>query len=57
MSEQHERHERRAYVCADPKTKVIHRRVFLLPGEPVPRCLTHGPMRRQENNRYRGKQA
>lgn len=47
--------ERRAYVCADPKTKVIHQRRFLMPGEKVPRCDLHGPMKRQENNRYRGK--
>ena len=49
------KHERRAYICEDPKTKVIHVRRFLLPDEPVPRCETHGPMKPQANNRYMGK--
>lgn len=55
MSERQGRHERRAYVCVDPKTKVIHERRFLLPGEAVPRCGIHGPMKSQANNKYRGR--
>lgn len=43
------RHARRAYVCEDPKSKVIHQRVFLLPGQPIPRCSEHGVMRQQGN--------
>lgn len=49
------RRERRAYYCEDPKTKVMHRRVFLLPEEEIPRCETHGKLQRQANNRYMGK--
>lgn len=49
---------RRCVVCLEKgpnNTVVVHERRFLLPGEPVPRCAIHGPMRPQANNRYLGK--
>ena len=48
------RHPRRAYVCVDPKTKEIHERKFLVPGEKVPMCPVHGLLRPQANTPYRG---
>jgi hypothetical protein len=49
--------ERRAYVCyaKEGNAEVVHYRRFLLPGEAVPKCATHGPMRPQANNLYFGK--
>lgn len=47
------RRERRAYYCEDAKSKEVHRRVFLMPGETVPTCATHGKMRQQANVSYK----
>lgn len=45
--------ERRAYICLNADGS-IHRRVFLLADEQIPRCATHGRMRKQRDQPYRG---
>lgn len=44
---------RLAYTCQH-KDHQVKPRVFLSPGEPVPRCKQHGKLERQENNTYMG---
>ena len=46
--------ERRAFVCVDAASGLIHKRVFLDPTEPnrAPRCEAHGKMVKQPNRPY-----
>jgi predicted transcriptional regulator len=44
--------KRLAYTCE--KCKEVRPRSFLKPGDPIPRCDTHGPMTVQKNAPYKG---
>jgi hypothetical protein len=44
---------RRAYICEGRKGEPCNRRRFIMVGEPIPECDTHGKMVRQVNRPYR----
>lgn len=46
--------ERRAFICVHASHDMPYR-VFMLPGEPDPKCPQHGKMKRQVNLVPKGK--